>query len=141
MSKICSYAQGFAQMRAQSEESGWNLRYGDIAMIWRGGCIIRAQFLQNIKEAYDQEPGLENLLLDAYFKEIVGDYQSALREVVSVAIKHGIPVPSFSSAIAYYDSYRAENLPANLIQAQRDYFGAHTYERKDKEGSFHTNWF
>ena len=141
MSKICSYAQGFAQMRAQSEESGWDLRYGDIAMIWRGGCIIRAQFLQNIKEAYDQEPGLENLLLDAYFKEIVGEYQSALREVVSVAIKHGIPVPSFSSAIAYYDSYRSENLPANLIQAQRDYFGAHTYERKDKEGSFHTNWF
>ena len=141
MSKICSYAQGFAQMRAQSEESGWDLRYGDIAMIWRGGCIIRAQFLQNIKEAYDKEPGLENLLLDAYFKEIVGKYQSALREVVSVAVKHGIPVPSFSSAISYYDSYRAADLPANLIQAQRDYFGAHTYERKDKEGFFHTNWF
>ena len=141
MSKICSYAQGFAQMRAHSEENGWDLRYGDIAMIWRGGCIIRAQFLQNIKEAYDREPGLENLLLDTYFKEIVGEYQSSLREVVSVAVKQGIPVPSFSSAIAYYDSYRAENLPANLIQAQRDYFGAHTYERKDKEGSFHTNWF
>jgi len=141
MSKICSYAQGFAQMRAQSVESGWNLRYGDIAMIWRGGCIIRAQFLQNIKEAYDQDPELENLLLDTYFKEIVVSYQSALREVVSVAVKQGIPVPSFSSAIAYYDSYRSENLPANLIQAQRDYFGAHTYERKDKEGSFHTNWF
>ena len=141
MSKICSYAQGFAQMRAHSEENGWDLRYGDIAMIWRGGCIIRAQFLQNIKEAYDREPGLENLLLDTYFKDIVGEYQSALREVVSVAVKQGIPVPSFSSAIAYYDSYRAENLPANLIQAQRDYFGAHTYERKDKEGVFHTNWF
>jgi len=141
MSKICSYAQGFAQMRAQSVESSWNLRYGDIAMIWRGGCIIRAQFLQNIKDAYDQEPDLENLLLDAYFKEIVVSYQSSLREVVSIAVKQGIPVPSFSSAIAYYDSYRAENLPANLIQAQRDYFGAHTYERKDKEGSFHTNWF
>ena len=141
MSKICSYAQGFAQMRAQSEENGWDLRYGDIAMIWRGGCIIRAQFLQNIKEAYDREPGLENLLLDDYFKGIVGEYQSALREVVSVAVKQGIPVPSFSSAISYYDSYRSENLPANLIQAQRDYFGAHTYERKDKEGSFHTNWF
>jgi 6-phosphogluconate dehydrogenase len=141
MSKICSYAQGFAQMRAQSAESGWNLRYGDIAMIWRGGCIIRAQFLQNIKDAYDQDPELENLLLDSYFKEIVVGYQSALREVVSVAVKQGIPVPSFSSAISYYDSYRSENLPANLIQAQRDYFGAHTYERKDKKGSFHTNWF
>ncbi|WP_318615636.1 NADP-dependent phosphogluconate dehydrogenase [Sporosarcina sp. YIM B06819] len=141
MSKICSYAQGFAQMRAHSEENGWDLSYGDIAMIWRGGCIIRAQFLQNIKDAYDREPGLENLLLDPYFKNIAGDYQSALREVVSVAIQQGIPVPCFSSAIAYYDSYRAEDLPANLIQAQRDYFGAHTYERKDKEGTFHTNWF
>ena len=141
MSKICSYAQGFAQMRAQSEESDWNLQYGEIAMIWRGGCIIRAQFLQNIKDAYDRNPELENLLLDDYFNNIVGEYQSALREVVSVAVKHGIPVPSFASAISYYDSYRSENLSANLIQAQRDYFGAHTYERKDKEGSFHTNWF
>ena len=128
-------------MRAQSEESDWNLRYGDIAMIWRGGCIIRAQFLQNIKDAYDRNPELDNLLLDDYFNNIVGEYQSALREVVSVAVKHGIPVPAFASAISYYDSYRSENLSANLIQAQRDYFGAHTYERKDKEGSFHTNWF
>ncbi len=95
MSKICSYAQGFAQMRAQSEESDWNLQYGEIAMIWRGGCIIRAQFLQNIKDAYDRNPELENLLLDDYFNNIVGEYQSALREVVSVAVKHGIPVPSF----------------------------------------------
>ncbi|MCZ2258468.1 NADP-dependent phosphogluconate dehydrogenase [Sporosarcina sp. G11-34] len=141
MSKICSYAQGFAQMRAHSEENGWDLHYGDIAKIWRGGCIIRARFLQNITDAYEKEPGLENLLLDTYFKDIVGEYQSALREVVSVAVKHGIPVPTFSSAISYYDSYRTANLPANLIQAQRDYFGAHTYERKDKEGSFHTNWF
>src|SRR5690625_2631048 len=141
MSKICSYAQGFAQMRAQSEANNWNLSYGDIAMIWRGGCIIRAQFLQKIKEAYDKEPELKNLLLDSYFKEIVESYQSALREVVSVAIEHGIPVPSFASAIAYYDSYRTQDLPANLIQAQRDYFGAHTYERKDKEGIYHTNWF
>lgn len=141
MSKICSYAQGFAQMRAHSEENNWNLQYGDIAMIWRGGCIIRAQFLQNIKEAYDRNPELENLLLDPYFKDIVGEYQSALRKVVSVAVEQGIAVPCFSSAIAYYDSYRAENLSANLIQAQRDYFGAHTYERKDKEGTFHTNWF
>ncbi|MBY7142256.1 NADP-dependent phosphogluconate dehydrogenase [Virgibacillus sp. NKC19-3] len=140
MSKIVSYAQGFAQMRAQSEENDWNLRYGDIAMIWRGGCIIRANFLQKIKDAYDREPGLTNLLLDPYFKEIVEEYQSALREVVSVAVKHGIAVPSFSSAIAYYDSYRSHDLPANLLQAQRDYFGAHTYQRKDKEGVFHTNW-
>ncbi|WP_202079001.1 NADP-dependent phosphogluconate dehydrogenase [Caldalkalibacillus salinus] len=140
MSKIVSYAQGFAQMRAASEEYDWNLRYGDIAMIFRGGCIIRAQFLQKIKEAYDQEPGLANLLLDPYFKDIVENYQSALRHVVSVAIEHGIPVPSFSSAIAYYDSYRTETLPANLLQAQRDYFGAHTYQRVDKEGTFHTQW-
>lgn len=141
MSKITSYAQGFAQMRAASEEYNWDLKFGEIAMIWRGGCIIRAQFLQKIKEAFDREPGLPNLMLDPYFKDIVENYQSALREVVSIAIKHGIAVPTFSSAIAYYDSYRSENLPANLIQAQRDYFGAHTYERKDKPGVFHTNWF
>ncbi|MFP3122739.1 NADP-dependent phosphogluconate dehydrogenase [Ectobacillus funiculus] len=140
MSKICSYAQGFAQMRAASEEYGWDLRYGDIAMIFRGGCIIRAQFLQKIKEAYDHDPALANLLLDPYFKEIVEGYQSSLREVLAVAINRGIPVPSFASAIAYYDSYRTETLPANLLQAQRDYFGAHTYERVDKEGTFHTNW-
>ncbi|WAA12437.1 NADP-dependent phosphogluconate dehydrogenase [Fervidibacillus halotolerans] len=141
MSKICSYAQGFAQMRAASNEYGWNLDYGKIAMIWRGGCIIRAQFLQKIKEAYDRNSELENLLLDPYFKEIAVSYQSALRKVVSLAVANGIPVPAFSSAIHYYDSYRSENLPANLIQAQRDYFGAHTYERKDKEGIFHTKWF
>ncbi|MHA6250764.1 NADP-dependent phosphogluconate dehydrogenase [Oceanobacillus sp. CAU 1775] len=141
MSKIVSYAQGFAQMRAASEENNWDLQYGDIAMIWRGGCIIRAQFLQKIKEAFDNEPALANLMLDPYFKEILESYQTALREVVALAIEHGIAVPTFSSAIAYYDSYRAEDLPANLIQAQRDYFGAHTYERKDKPGTFHTNWF
>ncbi|WP_156857520.1 NADP-dependent phosphogluconate dehydrogenase [Oceanobacillus sp. AG] len=141
MSKIVSYAQGFAQMRAASEENSWDLQYGDIAMIWRGGCIIRADFLQKIKDAYDNNANLANLMLDPYFKEIVEGYQDALREVVALAIKHGIAVPTFSSAIAYYDSYRAEDLPANLIQAQRDYFGAHTYERKDKEGTFHTNWF
>jgi 6-phosphogluconate dehydrogenase len=140
MSKICSYAQGFAQMRAASEEYGWNLRYGDIAMIFRGGCIIRAQFLQKIKDAYDRDPNLANLLLDPYFKEIVESYQSALRQVLAVAIERGIPVPCFSSALAYYDSYRTETLPANLLQAQRDYFGAHTYQRVDKEGFFHTEW-
>jgi 6-phosphogluconate dehydrogenase len=140
MSKIVSYAQGFAQMRAASEEYDWNLRYGDIAMIFRGGCIIRAQFLQKIKDAYDQDPELRNLLLDPYFKEIVENYQQPLRQVLAVAIERGIPVPSFASAIAYYDSYRTETLPANLLQAQRDYFGAHTYQRIDKEGVFHTNW-
>jgi 6-phosphogluconate dehydrogenase len=140
MSKICSYAQGFAQMRAASEEYEWNLRYGDIAMIFRGGCIIRAQFLQKIKDAYDRDPHLANLLLDSYFKEIVESYQSALREVLGIAIQQGIPVPAFSSALAYYDSYRTETLPANLLQAQRDYFGAHTYQRVDREGIFHTEW-
>src|SRR3954471_1040296 len=141
MSKICSYAQGFAQMRVASEEYDWNLRYGDIAMIFRGGCIIRAQFLQKIKDAYDRDPEIANLLLDPYFKEIVESYQHALRHVLSVAIERGIPVPSFASAISYYDSYRTETLPANLLQAQRDYFGAHTYQRVDKEGIFHTEWF
>jgi 6-phosphogluconate dehydrogenase len=140
MSKICSYAQGFAQMKAASEEYNWNLQYGNIAMIFRGGCIIRAQFLQKIKEAYDRDPQLPNLLLDPYFKDIVENYQEALREIIAVAVMRGIPVPAFSSALAYYDSYRMETLPANLIQAQRDYFGAHTYERVDKEGIFHTEW-
>ncbi|OLN24136.1 phosphogluconate dehydrogenase (NADP(+)-dependent, decarboxylating) [Domibacillus antri] len=140
MSKICSYAQGFAQMKAASEEYGWDLRYGDIAMIFRGGCIIRAQFLQKIKDAFDRDPKLANLLLDEYFQGIVQNYQSALRRVVTMAVERGIPVPSFSSAIVYFDSYRTETLPANLIQAQRDYFGAHTYKRIDKEGTFHTEW-
>ncbi|WP_336989503.1 NADP-dependent phosphogluconate dehydrogenase [Bacillus infantis] len=140
MSKICSYAQGFAQMRAASDEYSWDLKYGDIAMIFRGGCIIRAQFLQKIKEAYDREPGLKNLLLDPYFKEIAESYQAALREIISSAVQNGIPVPCFSAALSYYDSYRTETLPANLLQAQRDYFGAHTYQRTDKEGTFHTNW-
>lgn len=140
MSKIVSYAQGFAQMRAASEENDWNLRYGDIAMIFRGGCIIRAQFLQKIKDAYDRDPALANLLLDPYFKEIVETYQTSLRKVLAIAMERGIPVPGFASALAYYDSYRTETLPANLLQAQRDYFGAHTYQRIDKEGIFHTEW-
>lgn len=140
LSKIISYAQGFAQMRAASDEYDWNLNYGEIAMIFRGGCIIRAQFLQKIKDAYDLDGQLANLLLDPYFKEIAEGYQASLRKVISVAVEKGIPVPCFSSAIAYYDSYRTETLPANLLQAQRDYFGAHTYQRVDKEGVFHTNW-
>lgn len=140
MSKICSYAQGFAQMKAASDEYNWDLKYGEIAMIFRGGCIIRAAFLQQIKEAYDCNPELKNLLLDPYFKDIVESYQSSLRKVISLAVEQGVPVPSFSSALAYFDSYRTAVLPANLIQAQRDYFGAHTYERTDKEGVFHTEW-
>ena len=140
LSKICSYAQGFAQMRAASEEYNWDLQYGEIAMIFRGGCIIRAQFLQKIKEAYDRDPALKNLLLDPYFKDISFSYQEALRETIVYAVQAGIPVPSFSAALSYFDSYRTETLPANLIQAQRDYFGAHTYERSDREGIFHTKW-
>ncbi|MEY9091927.1 NADP-dependent phosphogluconate dehydrogenase [Paenibacillus sp. RC84] len=139
-SKIASYAQGFAQMRAASEEYNWDLSYGEIAMIFRGGCIIRARFLQNIKDAYDRDPELRNLLLDDYFKNIVENYQDAWRNVVSVAVTRGIPAPAFASALAYYDSYRTERLPANLLQAQRDYFGAHTFQRVDKEGTFHYNW-
>ncbi|MGQ8873026.1 NADP-dependent phosphogluconate dehydrogenase [Paenibacillus sp. TSA_86.1] len=139
-SKIVSYAQGFAQMRAASDEYGWDLKYGNIAMIFRGGCIIRSQFLQNIKEAYDKDAALKNLLLDPYFQNIVESYQDAWREVVASAVKQGIPVPGFSSALSYYDSYRTERLPANLLQAQRDYFGAHTFQRVDKEGSFHFQW-
>lgn len=139
-SKICSYAQGFAQMRAASDEYGWDLQYGNIAMIFRGGCIIRAQFLQNIKDAYDKNPELRNLLLDDYFRNVVEEYQTAWREVVAEAIQRGIPVPAFASALAYYDSYRSERLPANLLQAQRDYFGAHTFQRVDKEGTFHHDW-
>ncbi|MFB6365141.1 NADP-dependent phosphogluconate dehydrogenase [Paenibacillus elgii] len=139
-SKICSYAQGFAQMRAASEEYNWSLDYGSIAMIFRGGCIIRARFLQNIKDAYDRSPELKNLLLDEYFKGIVEQYQDAWRSVVATAITRGVPVPAFASALAYYDSYRTERLPANLLQAQRDYFGAHTFKRVDKEGTFHFHW-
>lgn len=140
MSKISSYAQGFAQMRAASEHYNWNLNYGEIAMIFRGGCIIRAAFLQKIKEAYDRDAELANLLLDPYFKEITNKYQQSLRKVVALAVENGIPVPGLSAAISYYDSYRTERLPANLLQAQRDYFGAHTYKRIDKEGTFHTDW-
>lgn len=140
LSKICSYAQGFAQLQSASREYNWNLKPGEISMIFRGGCIIRAGFLQEIKTAYDRDAELTNLLLDPYFKDIVENYQDEAREVVATAIRLGIPVPGLASALAYYDSYRSESLPANLLQAQRDYFGAHTYQRKDKEGIFHTDW-
>src|SRR5699024_7807124 len=122
MSNICSYAQGFAQMQAQSDEKGWDIDLGHVAMIWRGGWIIRARFVQKIKDVYDRDKNLANLLLDDYFKNIVNEYQGALREVAKLAIDHGIAIPAFQSAIAYFDSYRSENLSANLIQAQRDYF-------------------
>ncbi|KAF0813291.1 6-phosphogluconate dehydrogenase, decarboxylating [Andreprevotia sp. IGB-42] len=141
LSKITSYAQGFAQMRAQSDESNWDLQYGEIAKIFRAGCIIRSGFLQNITDAYAKDPKLTNLLLDPYFAGIANEYQAALREVVAVAVQSGIPLPTFGSAIAYFDSYRAARLPANLIQAQRDYFGAHTFERTDKPGVYHAQWF
>ncbi|MBK4773223.1 MAG: NADP-dependent phosphogluconate dehydrogenase, partial [Pantoea sp. Morm] len=118
----------------------WDLHYGEIAKIFRAGCIIRAQFLQKITDAYATDANIANLLLDPYFKNIADEYQQALRDVVSYAIQNGIPTPTFSAAIAYYDSYRSEVLPANLIQAQRDYFGAHTYKRIDKDGVFHTEW-
>ncbi|WP_319470894.1 NADP-dependent phosphogluconate dehydrogenase [uncultured Trichococcus sp.] len=139
-SKIMSYAQGFAQMRVASEENDWDLNYGEIAKIWRAGCIIRAQFLQNITDAYEKNPELQNLLLDDYFVDITKQYQGAVREVVATAVVAGVPVPTFSSAVAYFDSYRSAVLPANIIQAQRDYFGAHTYERTDKAGSYHFEW-
>ena len=139
-SKICSYAQGFVQLQAAAEEHDWPLNFGDCALLWRGGCIIRAQFLDRIKEAFDEDPGLENLLLNPYFKAAIEAGQDAWRKVLTVATAMGIPVPAFSTALAYYDSYRRAFLPANLLQAQRDYFGAHTYLRNDREGTFHTEW-
>ena len=139
-SKICAYAQGFALMSAAAEEYSWNLNYGEIAKIFRGGCIIRAQFLNKISEAYVKDANIKNLMLDSYFKDILNGYQKDLRYVVSTAVNLGVPVQGLSSAIMYYDSYRSEKLPANLLQAQRDYFGAHTFERSDKEGIFHHEW-
>ncbi|ASV75233.1 6-phosphogluconate dehydrogenase, decarboxylating [Thermogutta terrifontis] len=141
-SKIVSYAQGFVQLREAAKEYKWPLNFGSIAMLWRGGCIIRAVFLERIKEAFDENPQLENLLLAPYFRQAVEKAQSAWRHVVTVAVQLGIPIPAFATALTYYDGYRSAVLPANLIQAQRDYFGAHTYERIDKpgQGPFHTDW-
>jgi 6-phosphogluconate dehydrogenase len=139
-SKICSYAQGFVQMQAAAAEYNWPLNFGDCAMLWRGGCIIRAVFLDRIKEAFDKDPKLENLLLAPYFTKAVAEAQDAWRHVVSSSAELGIPVPAFATALAYYDGYRRDRLPANLLQAQRDYFGAHTYERVDKPGTYHTDW-
>jgi len=139
-SKICSYAQGFQLMRAASEHYEWHLKFGDIALMWRAGCIIRARFLDSIKEAFDVQPDLTNLLLAPFFKDAIDKAQPKWRHVVATSAGLGIPVPAFSSALAYYDSYRRDRLPANLLQAQRDYFGAHTYQRIDKKGIFHTDW-
>lgn len=141
-SKIISYTQGYMLMKAAAAEYGWDLNYGGVALMWRGGCIIRSAFLGKIKEAYDKDPGLPNPLLDPYFRSEVDSAQAAWRKVIALAVGHGIPVPAMSSALAFYDGYRTERLPANLLQAQRDYFGAHTYERIDEPRGqfFHTNW-
>lgn len=139
-SKICSYAQGYVQMQAAAVEHDWPLNYGHIALLWRGGCIIRARFLERIKEAFDANPKLENLLLAPYFQEAVTKAQPAWRHVVGTAVQLGIAVPAFTTALTYYDGYREARLPANLLQAQRDYFGAHTYQRTDKPGTFHSDW-
>jgi 6-phosphogluconate dehydrogenase len=139
-SKVVAYAQGFDQMVLAAKEFGWNLHYGELATIWRGGCIIRARFLDRIKEAYAAEPDLANLMLAPYFNDALKAAQDSWRLVISEAVRLGVPVPAFSSALAYYDGYRRERVPANLIQAQRDLFGAHTYERVDKPGSFHSQW-
>ncbi|MCS7067646.1 MAG: decarboxylating NADP(+)-dependent phosphogluconate dehydrogenase [Meiothermus sp.] len=141
-SKICSYAQGYQLMQMAAREFGWSLNYGGIALMWREGCIIRARFLENIKAAYDANPTLANLLLDPYFANIIKDSQVAWRQVVATAALHGIWTPAFSSALAYFDGYRSAALSTNLVQAQRDYFGAHTYERVDRPRGqfFHTNW-
>lgn len=140
-SKIVSYAQGFMLLREAAKQYNWNLNYGGIALMWRGGCIIRSVFLGNIKEAFDKDPHLKNLLLDDFFQKAIENCQDSWRKVVAAAVTLGIPTPTFSSALAFYDGYRSEKLPANLIQAQRDYFGAHTYELLSAPGKFvHTNW-
>jgi 6-phosphogluconate dehydrogenase len=139
-SKIVSYAQGYFQLQAAAAEHKWPLNFGNIAMLWRGGCIIRAQFLDRIKEAFDADPKLENLLLAPYFREAIEKAQPAWRHVVTTAVQLGIPIPAFAAALSYFDGYRQARLPANLLQAQRDYFGAHTYRRTDKPGVFHTEW-
>jgi len=139
-SKVVAYAQGFELMQAASSEYDWKLDLGALARIWRGGCIIRARFLNRITDAYAAQPDLKNLLLAPYFRDAMAQAQDAWRRVIRVAVDSGIPVPAFSSALAYYDGYRRERLPANLVQGLRDYFGAHTYRRLDREGSFHTRW-
>jgi 6-phosphogluconate dehydrogenase len=138
--KICAYAQGFQLLRAADQHHGWGVQLGAIASLWRAGCIIRAQFLGKIRDAYARQPALANLLLDDHFTRVTNSYQQSWRHVVAVAAENGLPVPAFMSALAYYDGYRSARLPANLLQAQRDFFGAHTYHRVDQPGIFHTEW-
>jgi 6-phosphogluconate dehydrogenase len=141
-SKIISYAQGYMLLREAGKDQGWNLNFGGIALMWRGGCIIRSRFLGKIKDAFDKNPKLNNLLLDAFFTKALIDYQASWRRAVVKAVEYGVPVPAFTTALSFYDGYRTGRLPANLLQAQRDFFGAHTYERVDKPRGefFHTNW-
>jgi 6-phosphogluconate dehydrogenase len=141
-SKIVSYAQGYLLMREAAKAYGWNLNYGGIALMWRGGCIIRSAFLGKIKDAFDKNPELENLLQDPFFSSVLETAQASWRRVASTALQYGLPAPALTSALTYFDGYRSANLPANLLQAQRDYFGAHTYERTDRPRGeyFHTNW-
>jgi len=137
---IATYAQGMAQLRAASKAYDYNLNLSDIARIWRGGCIIRAALLDDIRAALTREPQLPNLMVDVHFAKLVNERQSVTREILKLAIDNGIPAPALAAAVAYFDSYRAERLPANLIQAQRDNFGSHTYERIDRDGTFHSEW-
>ena len=141
-SKIISYAQGFMLMREAAKEQGWALNYGEIALMWRGGCIIRSKFLGNIKAAFDADPQLENLVLDDFFNNALQSADAGWRSAVMLAVRNGIPAPAFAAALSYFDGYRSDRLPANLLQAQRDYFGAHSYERVDRERGefFHTDW-
>jgi 6-phosphogluconate dehydrogenase len=141
-SKMISYAQGYMLLAAAAQEEKWNLNFGGIALMWRGGCIIRSRFLSKIKEAFDKNPQLSNLLMDEFFHKTLDNYQSSWRRAIVGAIQAGVPTPAFSTALAFFDGFRTERLPANLLQAQRDYFGAHTYERVDKPRGefFHTNW-
>jgi 6-phosphogluconate dehydrogenase len=138
--KICSYAQGFALMHLASNEYDFGVNLGEIARIWRGGCIIRARFLNDIRKAFERNPSLPNLMIDPEFAKMMNERQASLRKVVALSVESGIPVLAMSASLAYYDAYRSERLPANLTQAQRDYFGAHTYRRIDREGVFHTVW-
>jgi len=141
-SKMISYAQGYMLLREAAKDQGWHLNFGGIALMWRGGCIIRSRFLGKIKEAYDKNPGLVNLLMDEFFSKVLNHYHGSWRKAAIHAIEYGVPTPAFSTALSFYDGYRTERLPANLLQAQRDYFGAHTYERIDKPRGqfFHSNW-
>ena len=141
-SKIISYAQGYMLLREAAKEFKWNLNYGGIALMWRGGCIIRSRFLGKIKDAFDKNPNLDNLLVDDFFRDVLLSYNDSWRKAIIHAIQIGVPTPAFTTALAFYDGYRTERLPANLLQAQRDFFGAHTYERIDKPRGefFHTNW-